>query len=81
MPVITQPKNKIYKKLHNMYSTSTSSELLKFQKKILTFLGDIDVGLCKSIYNPEKQSTSEFTEVLRFEVPFHDKRIKIFLGT
>jgi hypothetical protein len=81
MPVVTQPKNKVYKKFHNMYQKNfTDSELLQFQKEIISFLGDINVDLCKAIYNPEKESTNEFTEVLRFEVPFRDKKVKILLG-
>ena len=80
MPVITQPKNRIYKKFHIPLSNSTNVELFLFQKEILAFLGDIDVDLCRAIYNPEKQITNEFTEVLRFEIPFSDKKVKIFLG-
>lgn len=81
MPVASKSKNKILQKFRKPYYKSTNTELRKFQKQIVNFFGEINSEFCECIYKQKNFVTNEYTEVLRFELPFTDMKVKIYLGT
>lgn len=80
IPVFTQSRNKNYKKFREACATSMNSKLSKLQRKIVKFLSKVDTELCSSFYRSQNCSTFEPTEILKFELPFTDMKVKIFLG-
>lgn len=81
MPVASNSKNKILQKFRKPHYKSTNAELRRFQKQVVNFFGEINSEFCECIYKQENFVTNEYTEVLRFELPFTDMKVKIYLGT
>lgn len=80
MPVLTHPRKKQHEKLRKAYARSSNSELSRLQEMIVSFLGEIDSDLCLSVFQSQEHVCWEATELLKFDIPFVDMKVRIYLG-
>ncbi len=79
--VVAQRKNKISKKFQRDHTNPANAKLMPLQKRIAKFLSQVDIRLYTSAYKSEDNALPKKSEYLKFELPFTDLKIKIFLGT
>lgn len=79
--IISNPSAKWNKKFHQAYVQSVDSELNKLQKKVVKFLGKVDTDMWMPAFKCKSYIEWEAVDILKFNLPFQDMKVNIFLGT
>lgn len=76
---LTKSKDNTLKKYYK-YISSANIDLSTLQEEIVKFLSTVDAKYCISLYTPRICTFTESYNYLKFDIPFGDMKVNVFLG-